>query len=141
MLKLALMGRKPWGDDLPQIALKGRRVKLSIQALKARHIKAQGASPGNSMGSNQPCKGGTAAVPPLQGWFHNRPNPGFHPGLCCCALSALGFIFSSLEAYSQRSRRKKYAALAVPAAKAGETPALRPSMPETAELHEGKSEF
>jgi hypothetical protein len=47
-------------------------------------------------------------VPPLQGWFHNRPNPGFHPGLCCCALSALGFIFSSLEAYSQQSRRKTY---------------------------------
>jgi hypothetical protein len=41
---------------------------------------------------------------------------GFHPGLCCCALSALGFVFSSLEAYSQQSRSKKYAALAVPAA-------------------------
>jgi len=32
---------------------------------------------------------------------------GFHPGLCCCALSALGFVFSSLEAYSQQSRSKK----------------------------------
>jgi hypothetical protein len=37
---------------------------------------------------------------------------GFHPGLCCCALSALGFVFSSLEAHSQQSRSKKYAALA-----------------------------
>jgi hypothetical protein len=55
-------------------------------------------------------------VPPLQGWFRNRPNPGFQPGLCYCALSALGFIVSSLEAYSQQRRRKKYAALADPAA-------------------------
>ena len=30
------------------------------------------------------------------------------PGLCCCALSALGFVFSSLEAHSQQSRSKKY---------------------------------
>jgi hypothetical protein len=89
-----------------QRALKGMRVKLSIPALKARHSKAQGASPGNGMRSNQPCKGGTAAVPPLQGWFHNRPDPGFQPGLCCCALSAPGFVFSSLEAYSQQNRRK-----------------------------------
>jgi len=44
------MGASPGGDDLPQIALKGMRVKLSIQALKARHSKAQGASPGNGMG-------------------------------------------------------------------------------------------
>jgi hypothetical protein len=29
---------------------------------------------------------------PLQGWFQNRPNPGFHPGLCCCALLALGLV-------------------------------------------------
>jgi hypothetical protein len=103
------------------LALQGMRVRLSIQALKARHSKAQGASPGNGMRSNQPCKGGTGfpkkkPVPPLQGWFQNLPDPGFHPGLCCCALSALGFIFSSLEAYSQQSRSKKHAALAGTAA-------------------------
>jgi hypothetical protein len=35
-------------------AAKGMRVKLSIQALKARNSKTQGESPGNGMGSNQP---------------------------------------------------------------------------------------
>jgi hypothetical protein len=36
------------------------------------------------------------------------PDPGFHPGLCCCALSALGFVFSSLKAHAPQSRSKKY---------------------------------
>jgi hypothetical protein len=70
----------------------------------------------------------------LQGWFHNRPNPGFYPELYCCALSAVGFVFSALEAYSQQSRSKKYAAL-------GETPALRPAGPALQNLRKGKVSF
>jgi len=37
------------------------RVKLSIQALKARHSKAQGETLGKRCGPIKPCKGGTGS--------------------------------------------------------------------------------
>jgi hypothetical protein len=46
-------GREPWGKWGSEPALQGMRVKLRgepARALKARHSKAQGVSPGNGMG-------------------------------------------------------------------------------------------
>jgi hypothetical protein len=55
-----------WHPDSAPTGVRVKPVQKQALALKARHSKAQGASPGKNRGPNQPCKGGTPAVPPLQ---------------------------------------------------------------------------
>jgi hypothetical protein len=54
---------------------------------KPRARPRSGRSPGLERRENQPCKGGTAGVPPLQGWF----GPLFFPGLAPWALLCRAF--------------------------------------------------
>ena len=105
--------------------------RKQIPALKARNSKARGETPGlDGCGTSparaaqqlcRPCRAKPTFCPRTQG-SRARCRVLFHPGLCCAAPSALGCAFccSALPDYPGS---KKYAALAVAAAKAGGTPA------------------